>query len=177
MKISLITTILILGTFITSFSQVVTDTPPVSEKLKYSIGVGAGFATGYGLSFKYNPNKLGVQLNFAPFKNKTTSRYSLGVTFLYNLIEAKYTKLYIYQANHFYYNSVKYETEIFNGYGVPNTKNTSITTENYFNNGLGFGFEIVIAKNIGLNLMTGYAFYDNFNGMNITGESALYYKF
>ena len=174
MKISLIITILILGTFISSFSQVVTDTPPVSEKLKYSIGVGAGFATGYGLSFKYIPKKIGFQVNFAPFKNKTTSRYSLGLTFLYDLIESKYSKLYLYQANHFYYNSETYDNIIYDSFGKTISNNKIIATDKYMNNGLGFGFEIIIEKNIGLNLMTGYAFYDNFNEIN---KTALYYKF
>jgi hypothetical protein len=45
------------------------------------------------------------------------------------------------------------------------------------NNESGFGVEIVMAKRIGLNLMTGYTFYNNFSQLNITGEVALYYKF
>ena len=57
------------------------------------------------------------------------------------------------------------------------SNNKIIATDKYMNNGLGFGFEIIIEKNIGLNLMTGYAFYDNFNEINITAETALYYKF
>jgi hypothetical protein len=32
-------------------------------------------------------------------------------------------------------------------------------------------------ERIGLNLMSGYAFYDNFNGLNVTGEMSIYYKF
>ncbi len=50
-------------------------------------------------------------------------------------------------------------------------------TENYFNVGVGIGIEVTLAKRVGLNLMTGYAAYDNFNKLNITGEAALYYKF
>ena len=34
-----------------------------------------------------------------------------------------------------------------------------------------------MAKRIGLNLMAGYAFYNNFKQLNVTGEAALYYKF
>jgi len=37
--------------------------------------------------------------------------------------------------------------------------------------------EFIIAKRIGLNLMGGYAFYDNFSQINFTGETALYFKF
>jgi hypothetical protein len=49
--------------------------------------------------------------------------------------------------------------------------------EAYFNNGLGFGFEVTIVKNIGFNLMTGYALYQNAKNYNVTGEAALYFKF
>jgi hypothetical protein len=141
-------------------------------KFKHGIGVGAGFATGYGLSYKYTPNKFGIQVNFAPFKNQTTSRYSTGLTFSYDLVQGNSSKLYLYQANHFYYNS--YKNELIDKDNVPYT---TTTTEQYFNNGLGFGFEFTVLKRLGINLMTGYAFYDNFNTINITGEMALYYKF
>lgn len=144
------------------------------EKYKYGIGGGAGFATGYGLSFRYIPKKFGAQINFAPFKNSETERYSLGVTFLYLLQENKNTNFYLYQANHYYYNNQTIYTYNPNNPGV---EEKSRSTEDYFNNGLGFGIEIILAKKVGLNLMAGYAFYDNFKQLNVTGELALYYKF
>jgi len=144
------------------------------EHFKYGIGAGAGFATGYGLSFRYIPKKFGAQVNFAPYKKDETERYSLGLTFLYNLIESRYTNFFIYQANHYYYNS-----EMVSVYqpNPPYNHEFVRQTESYFNNGLGFGIEVIIAKRIGLNLMSGYAFYDNFRQINVTGELALYYKF
>ena len=141
---------------------------------KYGIGGGAGFATGYGLSFRYIPKKFGAQVNFAPFKNKETERYSAGVTFIYMLIESKISNLFLYQANHYYYNSqMIYVYDV----KMPDAQGMVRSTEAYFNNGLGFGIEIVMAKRIGLNLMAGYAFYNNFKQLNVTGEAALYYKF
>ena len=142
------------------------------DKLKHSIGLGAGFATGYGLSYRYTPKNYGIQFNFAPFKNKETTRISAGVTFSYDLKDYKNTRLYLYQANHFYYNN-----ETIQFYDINNVPITQKQKENYFNNGLGFGLEIMILERLGLNFMTGYAFYDNFNGVNVTGEAAIYYKF
>jgi hypothetical protein len=141
---------------------------------KYGIGGGAGFATGYGLSFRYMPKKFGGQINFAPYKTKETERYSIGITMLYTLIESKVSNLYLYQANHYYYNS---QMNYVYDPSKPNSQDMERVTEAYFNNGLGFGIEIIMAKRIGLNLMAGYAFYDNFNQLNVTGEAALYYKF
>jgi hypothetical protein len=144
------------------------------QEYKFGIGGGAGFATGYGLSFKYLPRKLGAQVNFAPFKNKETERYSVGLTAIYLLIQSKISNLYLYQANHYYYNS---QTEYIYDPNKPDVQEKTRRTEAYFNNGVGFGIEIIIAKRIGFNLMAGYAFYDNFNQLNVTGETALYYKF
>lgn len=141
---------------------------------KFGIGGGAGFATGYGLSFRYLPNKFGAQVNFAPFVTDETTRYSAGLTFLYMLIQSKISNLYLYQANHYYYNS---QMVYLYDPTKPNQQDLVRQTDAYFNNGLGFGIEIVIAKRIGFNLMAGYAFYDNFNKLNVTGETALYYKF
>lgn len=141
---------------------------------KYGIGGGAGFATGYGLSFRYSPKKFGAQVNFAPYKNNETERYSLGLTLIYTIIESKITNLFLYQANHYYYNSQMIHT--YNP-TLPDSPVATRITESYFNNGLGFGIEIIMAKRVGLNLMAGYAFYNDFTQINVTGEAALYYKF
>lgn len=140
----------------------------------FGLGAGAGFATGYGLSFRYQPNKIGLQVNFAPYKDSETERYSVGITFLYTLITSQITRLFMYQANHYYYNS---QTNYLYNPTFPDQQEKVRTTEAYVNNGIGFGMEIIMAKRIGLNLMTGYACYHNFEQLNITGEAALYYKF
>lgn len=149
------------------------------RKFKHAIGAGAGFTTGYGLSYRCMPAKFGAQINFAPYHTKETDRYSIGLTFLYMLIESKTTNLFLYQGNHYYYNSYSVY------YMDPNhTLQTSEPTgimqrqkENYVNNGLGIGIELIIAKRICFDLMGGYAFYDNFNQVNFTGETGLYFKF
>lgn len=146
----------------------------VSTKFKYGIGGGAGFTTGYGLSFRYLPKRFGAQVNFAPFKSKETERYSVGVTFLYTLIENKISNLFLYQGNHYYFNS--YTNYLYDPTN-PFVNTPTRVTEDYMNNGLGFGIELTIAKRIGFNLMAGYAFYNTFKELNVTGETALFYKF
>jgi|688.fasta_scaffold15290_2 hypothetical protein len=172
-KILIISFILFLFVSVQANAQNTNEQEPLT-KFKYGVGGGAGFATGYGLSFRYVPKRFGTQVNFAPFKNSETTRYSLGATFLYMLNENKSTNFYLYQANHFYYDSsLQYVFDPNN----PTVSTTQRVTESYFNNGLGFGVEIIIAKRVGLNFMAGYAAYDNFKGLNVTGELALYYKF
>jgi len=138
-------------------------------KYKYSIGAGIGYATGYGASFRYTPNKFGVQANFSPMYNENTTQFSIGVTFLYKLIEAEKTSFYLYQGNHYNY----YKSSHYNSYY--NQYNNSETQR--FNNGVGVGIQFIILKRVGLDIMGGYAFYDNFERLNLTGEAGLYYKF
>ncbi|MES2780939.1 MAG: hypothetical protein V4651_13690 [Bacteroidota bacterium] len=172
----MISKIFIIVSLLLSFHQANAQDSTLQKTKPYifGIGCGAGFATGYGLSFRYVPNKFGAQVNFAPYKDTETERYSIGVTFLYTVIASQITNLYIYQANHYYYNSQT--TYVYNP-NVPDQQEKIRSTESYVNNGVGFGIEIIMAKRIGLNLMTGYAFYNNFKQLNVTGEVALYYKF
>ncbi len=135
-------------------------------KYKYALGAGVGNTTGYGASFRFTPNKFGIQANFSPAYNKSNTQLSIGVTFLYTLIEAEKTSLYLYQGNNFNYRSYQYDYYY----------NSSRKTQK-FNNGIGFGIEFIILKRVSFNIMGGYGFYDNFDRLSITGEAGLYYKF
>ncbi len=44
------------------------------------------------------------------------------------------------------------------------------------NNGVGIGMELVAGKHIGFNFMGGYAGYDSFNTINLTGEIGIFFK-
>lgn len=138
--------------------------------LKNALGVGAGFTTGYGLSYRYIPKRFGVQANFTPLKNDTETRFSVGVTFLYRLIETEKTNLYLYQGNHYLYSKEKHPYDYYS-YRVPDK------VDKYFNNGLGIGIEFIILKRVSFNLMGGYAGYDDFNRIGFTGETGLFFKF
>lgn len=145
-----------------------------TETYHHAIGAGAGFTTGYGLSYRYKPCKFGVQVNFAPYHDSETDRYSVGLTLLYTLVQGKVSHLYLYQGNHYYYNSEM--VEIYDP-NPPYGQSKERQKEDFFNNGLGFGIEFIMFKRVGFNLMGGYAFYRTFTKVNVTGETALYYKF
>ena len=138
-----------------------------SIKYKYALGIGAGYSTGYGLSFKFTPNKFGIQTIFGPFSNRDMDQFSIGVTLFYILIETKITNLFLYQGNHLNYSI--YHPSLYDGLINEKTK--------YFNNGVGFGIEFNFSKRFSFNLMCGYAFYENFERLGLTGETSLYFKF
>lgn len=136
---------------------------------KKSLGFGAGFTTGYGLSFRYTHRKYGAQINFAPNKSEYEDKISLGITFIYNLYQSKGLNFFIYQGNHYLYEHIKF------GYGWPMTP-SSMTSHNFYN-GLGIGFEFVFAERLSLNIMGGYASHKNFQSISVTAETALYFRF
>jgi len=142
---------------------------------KHALGVAAGFTTGYGLSYRFTPNKFGVQLTFAPYKNDETAQYSLGITFMYKIIESEFANFFLYQGNHFFYTKDKTYDYI---YYYPNFSFTGReVVDKYWNNGIGIGIEFIILKRVSFNLMGGYAAYKNFENINITGETGLFFKF
>ncbi len=136
---------------------------------KHSLGVGAGFTTAYGLSYRFLPNNFGVQTTFAPFKDDDRTRYVVGLTFLLKIIETEKANLFLYQGNQYFYLNEKDYGWFVGGY-------RDIITE-YFNNSIGFGIEFIILKRVSFNLMGGYAGYENFDRIGFTGETGLYFKF
>ncbi|HEY0031283.1 MAG TPA: hypothetical protein VGC65_11030 [Bacteroidia bacterium] len=149
------------------------------KEFKHAIGAGAGFTTGYGLSYRFIPKRFGMQVNFAPYHTSETDRYSVGLTFLCRLIQSRNSNLFLYQGNHYFYNSetISYVERPHPGQTTEPPIVTTKNIERYVNNGLGIGIEFIIAKRIAFDLMAGYAAYDNFNKVNFTGETGLYFKF
>lgn len=138
----------------------------------HSLGIGAGFTTGLGMSYRYSFNKLKLQLTFAPFKDNYSIRYNTGVTAIYSLIGTDYTNFFLYQGNTLFYEKV-YSTNTstyWSGDGVEKVNKT-------WNHGVGIGIEFIILKRIGFNIMGGYAGYDSFRRIGITGETGLYFMF
>lgn len=134
---------------------------------KHSIGVAAGFTTGYGMSYRYWPKKIGVQTTFAVIKDSYNLQLNTGITFLYKLIEVENTNLFLYQGNQYFYEESNYSD------GVNEYKSSN----GHFNNGIGLGIEFIILKRVSFNIMGGYASYEDFDRIGLTGETALYFKF
>lgn len=151
------------------------------KKYKHSIGLGAGFSTGVGFSYRYFPKRFGAQITVGPFYSNhgENARISTGFTFLYNIVEGDYTCLYAYFGNHYLYYSDTYNDGYFtydiNNNPIWNEPKTYI--EKYYNNGLGLGFEFNTRKKVTFNIMAGYGNYKTFEYSMLTGEIALYYRF
>jgi hypothetical protein len=136
--------------------------------LKHSMGAAAGLTTGYGLSYRFWPGTVGVQLAFAPTSNSSQSRISSGLTLLFKLVGTERANLFLYQGNHLLYHYMEY------GNYFPSR--TSYKEYNLYN-GIGLGIEFIIVKRISFNLMGGYAAYESFKSLGLTGETGLFFKF
>jgi hypothetical protein len=163
---------------VTSASILYADADKVGT---YNIGAGAGFVTGYGLSYRQWFNANGLQVTFSPYYNtddySTEAIFSVGATGLRMIKEAKYVNLFGYYGAHFWYDYSSYKGGL--EAGVPYSYSSSSTERKLLFLGGGPGFDFHFWR-ISFNLMFGLAFRSDFKGntgMNFTGETALYYSF
>lgn len=183
MKTSIISFVIMILFFISTVYGQKEETKTYEKLYKHSFGVGAGFTTGLGLSYRYFPKKYGFQLNVAPYyENYGKDAFvSGGLTILCNLSENRNNCVYAYLGNHYLYYSLReYKTDyvwdpITQQYIYSTSEHTNKRTE--LNTGLGFGFEFNTKKRVTLNIMAGYAQYNSFEKLFFTGELALYYRF
>jgi hypothetical protein len=142
------------------------DTP--NPKRIHEIGAHIGATTGIGLSYRYWPTKVGVQVTMLPIKTSDETMFNLGVTGLYSIYNSRLIRFFGYLGNNLVYDKYKYYDYGY-GYYSGNSKTTK------YNIGFGPGFSF--GTRIRINIMAGYGLYDIFNEFNIypTGEIGLYF--
>jgi len=168
-----ITLIIISFTFLINTSTAQSDSTTTTTKYKNAIGVTAGFTIGNGLSYRHSFKKLEIQGSFAPFKDEYSSRYSIGGTFIYKLVEAPKIVFFLYQGNQYIYT----EELVYSGQSNGDEPVEDKIIESYFNNGIGIGIRFIILKRVGLDIMGGYASYNNYSKISFTGEIGLFFMF
>ena len=160
-----------------TFGQDTTKNKTVfKQTYKWAIGAGAGFTTGYGVSIKYQPRKDGIQLNFFPYIDNGTSQklICVGLAYTHDIwdgnLNSTVNSVYFYIASSYTY----YKHNEFNYSYHPTNY---IYIKETINSGLGIGVETNAQKRVVLDFMAGYAQYDSFKQLFLTGEIALHYKF
>ena len=142
---------------------------------KHSFGLGAGFTTGVGLSYRFVPKKYGFQINVGPMYSNYGDNInaSFGLTLLDKLYEGKWCNMYLYLGNHLVYHRDKLSSYDY----ALNVNTQEIYETKKLNTGIGLGWEFYTQSSVVLNLMVGYAQYNNFEKLLPTAEVALYYRF
>jgi len=148
------------------------DTIPFSNSYKHNIGLSSDLVSGSGISYRYWPNRYGVQITALPVFNKKKGHYvNIGITALYTINDGEKVDLYGFIGNHFSSSKTIF-TDTY-------TNEKIIKVINSYNIGFGFGFKFELNQYLNFNLQTGYGFYDipsNFNA-NLSAGVGLYYNF
>jgi hypothetical protein len=142
--------------------------PPKEPEYRNHFGIGAGFTTGIGFSYRYMAKKVGFQVNVGPYVADHGDRVlaSFGLTLLKTISEARSIDFYAYLANCYNYDQK-----------VIHSNPKSYHIYDSWNTGLGVGFEWDTRKRVVFDLMVGYAQYNTFETLFFTSEMALYYRF
>lgn len=181
MKKTIVVSLIILSFTSSIMAQESTATKPLSNaeinNTPHEIGIAAGFVTGYGLSYRYWPKKMGVQLTAFPFVSSEESHISAGITGLMELDAKEWYRFFAYiggNVNIESYDYYYYDTYPYGSQTTERIKETRYTA------GFGPGIEFTPGGRIGLNIMTGFQFYyenkDNW-GTLPTIEGAVFFRF
>lgn len=163
-KILFVLAVLALCGQFSSAQEVVATTKPLSNaeinKTPHEIGIAAGFVTGYGLSYRYWPKKLGVQLTAFPLISNDKSYLSLGVTGLLELDSRDWYRFFAYLGGNVNIQSYDETYYSYSSYDPLNTDYTTVSIKDKkYTVGFGPGIEFTPGGKIGFNIMTGFQFY------------------
>jgi len=148
------------------------------QVFKHEIGLAAGVSTGYGISYRYWPGKFGFQITTTPHIDQEYSTASFGVTGLMTLSEIDWMRVFLYVGNHFLYTKdhlYQYYDQNGNPLADPSLE---VTREGRYILGIGPGFEFLLGKKFGFNLMFGFRSdwaVDDYK-ISITGETGIFYR-
>ncbi len=152
-----------------------------TDKANYKnrLGLGVGYSAGSGITYRHTFTKFGAQLAAFPYVTDDQTRFNIGITLLYDLVQTGKSKLFLYQGNAYTYNKLK-DVSYFESNSTTFYEGTRDELEQRLVNSLGLGYELLFGDRIGLNLMGGYAFsarsYDS-NILSVTGEISLLYRY
>ena len=146
-------------------------------KLTHEFGFHAGTTTAVGLSYRYWPGKLGVQLTALPIKTSDMTFVSMGLTALYSFYNTNYFRFFGYLANNVTINNYTKDEYVDDYYNYANYKIEEKKVEKTTYN-VGFGPGFGFGSKVRFNIMAGYGFYDILGEFNMlpTGEIGLYFR-
>lgn len=145
------------------------------KPMNHALGLHTGSSTGQGFSYRYFPNKWGVQVTGIPIFYGNQGYYtSSAVSIMYKIKEHKKLDLFTYLGNHLIFE--RYQSYYWTG---PWPGPTYVTDRTY-NIGLGAGINIHLWEVLDLSIQAGYGL-TSWNNAPIytifSSEIGVYYKF
>jgi len=140
---------------------------------KHHLGYHFGTQQNYGLSYRYWPNKIGIEATFlptimAPLKKSYNQKLTFGISVLYTIKDYEKVDLFGYFSNVVISQQNKSDNPTF------------IIDPYVFNSALGLGLKIDFLEDLNFNFQFGYGAY-NYNTKSwkatMVVEGGLYYNF
>jgi hypothetical protein len=111
---------------LTAYTGLAADIPANQEDRKnpYAnyFGLDAGFVSGLGLSYRYWPDKIGIQVNLLPILSKNYSLFSIGVSALYSIRRMEWGTFLLYAGGNYFQDKdvpfFKEKSTVGGGFGV-----------------------------------------------------------
>lgn len=143
-------------------------------KKPHGLGFAAGTTSGYGLSYKYFPNKFGFTINTVFYIEKIEKNLDIGGMLKYSLNESHYHKFFAYYSAYYRYRYDRYIT-------FPNTYPYNpvwvVDEVSRFSTGPGFGVELFNYR-LSFVMHVGVGAYNNFRTFSmLAGGAGIYYRF
>lgn len=165
---------LLIVVFTTANTSAQEETSNSNMTFKHSFGVHAGASTGLGFSYRYFPEKWGVQITGIPIFGGDRFFSSTGLSLLYKIKSHGKVDLFSYLGAHNIFERYEYYYDIW-----PPTEEPGVYKNNFLIAGFGAGINIHLWEVLDLSIQAGYGVYDITDSpmSNITGEIGLYYRF
>lgn len=154
----------------------------------HEFGLASGFTTGYGLSYRYWPNKVGFQFTTFPVVSSEDKNLSIGLTSLFKLDERSWYRIFAFAGGNLNWTENSNHDEYFSDFSGPFVwafnLNAPFEEQKKFTIGAGPGVEFTPGKHFGINLMTGfrytsidYAYSRDEKLVTLTADIAIYFRF
>ncbi|MDA3852223.1 MAG: hypothetical protein PF447_13285 [Spirochaetaceae bacterium] len=134
----------------------------------HNIGVMLGNSLGYGLTYRYWPDRLGVQLTFSPSIDYGNQGFIVGGSFFYTIQGGKITQLFFYTGGQYAFNYYQNDFWFYD---------ESTETNFDYSIGAGPGLEIRIINHIAMDFLFGYSYSPADMTVNFSFDTGIFYRY
>lgn len=165
------------------------DKPNLANR-SHEIGLATGFTTGYGLSYRFWPKKIGFQFTTFPSITNNEKNLSVGLIGLVELNSKKWYRIFLFTGGNLNWtenpNYDSFMSDV-SPYEFIFNLNAPLEEIKLYTAGFGPGIEFTPGSHFGISVMTGFRYYykdykDNSAiedewATTVTADIAIYYRF
>lgn len=141
---TILSLVLILSTSnISSFGQTFGGEVKELELNGHEIGIGAGFSSGIGLTYRRWNGVNGIQFTLTPILEKDNTYISAGVTLYKTIKESSTHKFNLYLGNHYLINTSNYKYEWTDSFNNTSVRDINNYSDKHWIIGSGVAFELL----------------------------------